>query len=178
MWIAFLGAAIAAKIGRHIKIDITHRLLPKKFGKIILIFTLLFASYICYELMLASNDFVFTIIDPKEILFLQIPTQSFIIIIPIGYGIILFRFLLNAIFLSNEIKNNNWEVEENYKLIKIFLIVILLFLGAPLFTIIGAFALLGFSSIDTPSVAIIAELYRLASQPVLVAIPLLLLPVT
>ncbi len=112
LWIAFLGAAIAAKIGRHIKIDITHRLLPKKFGKIILIFTLLFASYICYELMLASNDFVFTIIDPKEILFLQIPTQSFIIIIPIGYGIILFRFLLNAIFLSNEIKNNNWEVEE------------------------------------------------------------------
>ncbi len=57
-------------------------------------------------------------------------------------------------------------------MIKIFLIVILLFLGAPLFTIIGAFALLGFSSIDTPSVAIIAELYRLASQPVLVAIPL------
>ena len=57
-------------------------------------------------------------------------------------------------------------------MIKIFLIGILLFLGAPLFTIIGAFALLGFSSIDTPSVAIIAELYRLASQPVLVAIPL------
>ena len=55
----------------------------------------------------------------------------------------------------------------------IILLIILFFIfGAPLFTIIGAFAITGFSSIETSSAAIIIELYRLASQPVLIAIPL------
>lgn len=54
----------------------------------------------------------------------------------------------------------------------ILLIIILLLFGAPLFTIIASFALVGFSSIDTNPAAIIIELYRLASQPVLIAIPL------
>jgi C4-dicarboxylate transporter DctM subunit len=46
------------------------------------------------------------------------------------------------------------------------------FLGAPLFSIIGAVALLAFHSAEIDTSAIIVEMYRLASQPALVAIPL------
>ena len=54
----------------------------------------------------------------------------------------------------------------------ILLIVLLLLIGAPLFTIIGSFSILGFSNLEIPFAVIIVELYRLASQPVLLAIPL------
>jgi tripartite ATP-independent transporter DctM subunit len=58
-----------------------------------------------------------------------------------------------------------------------FLVVVALFLllmlfGAPLFTIIASISLYGFSSQDIPAANAIAETYRLASQPVLIAIPL------
>ncbi|MBP9212477.1 MAG: TRAP transporter large permease, partial [Bacteroidetes bacterium] len=48
----------------------------------------------------------------------------------------------------------------------------LVLFGTPLFTIIGAISLYGFSTEEIPTAAIIIELYRLASQPVLLAIPL------
>lgn len=51
-------------------------------------------------------------------------------------------------------------------------IVLLALFGAPLFTIIGALALYGFSSIGTDASAVIIELYRIADSPPLVAIPL------
>ncbi len=51
-------------------------------------------------------------------------------------------------------------------------LILLVLLGSPLFTIIGAISLYGFSVEGIGSAAIIIELYRLASQPVLLAIPL------
>lgn len=51
-------------------------------------------------------------------------------------------------------------------------LVIFVLIGAPLFTVIGAISLIGFSKEGIDSAAIIIELYRLASQPVLLAIPL------
>lgn len=54
----------------------------------------------------------------------------------------------------------------------IILLVILAFLGSPLFSIIGAIALLAFHSAEIDTSAIIVEMYRLASQPTLIAIPL------
>jgi tripartite ATP-independent transporter DctM subunit len=49
---------------------------------------------------------------------------------------------------------------------------VLVLFGAPLFSIIGTISLLGFSSQGIDTAAIIVEMYRLASQPVLLAIPL------
>ncbi len=45
-------------------------------------------------------------------------------------------------------------------------------LGAPLFTIIGAIAVLSFRSAEIDSSAVMVELYRIATNPTLVAIPL------
>ncbi|MBI2428081.1 MAG: TRAP transporter large permease subunit, partial [Ignavibacteriales bacterium] len=51
-------------------------------------------------------------------------------------------------------------------------LVLLMLFCSPLFTIIGAISLYGFSVEGIDTAAIIIELYRLASQPVLLAIPL------
>ncbi|MFA6438394.1 MAG: TRAP transporter large permease subunit [Bacteriovoracaceae bacterium] len=48
----------------------------------------------------------------------------------------------------------------------------LVLIGTPLFTIIGAISLFGFSNEGIDTAAVMIELYRLASQPVLLAIPL------
>jgi len=52
------------------------------------------------------------------------------------------------------------------------LLTALAFLGAPLFSIIGAVALLAFHAADIDTSAIIVEMYRLTSAPTLIAIPL------
>ncbi len=51
-------------------------------------------------------------------------------------------------------------------------LVLLALAGAPLFTIIGAIALYGFSTVGTDSSAVIIELYRIADSAPLIAIPL------
>ena len=54
----------------------------------------------------------------------------------------------------------------------ILLLALLTLLGAPLFTIIGAFALLGFGEQGIDSSAVIIEMYKIATMPTLLAIPL------
>ena len=51
-------------------------------------------------------------------------------------------------------------------------IVLLVLLGAPLFAVIAASTLLGFSRTDADLTVVIIEIYRLAEMPVLLAIPL------
>ena len=52
------------------------------------------------------------------------------------------------------------------------LLIALAFLGSPLFSIIGAIGLIAFYAAGIDTSAIIVELYRLASAPTLIAIPL------
>jgi len=52
------------------------------------------------------------------------------------------------------------------------ILIILALYGTPLFVIIASIALLGFHYAEIDSMAIIIELYRMAQQPVLLAIPL------
>src|ERR1043166_10175080 len=52
------------------------------------------------------------------------------------------------------------------------LLVAIAFLGSPLFSVIGAIALFAFYTAGIDTSAIIVELYRLASAPTLIAIPL------
>lgn len=112
LWIAFFGAAIAVKKGRHIQIDIGRRYLKPKIKKIVTIIIYLFSLFICYQLSIASYEFVFNIIDLKETLFLEIPTRYFILILPIGYIVLAFRFFLSAIIFIEEIFYGNWEIKE------------------------------------------------------------------
>ena len=57
-------------------------------------------------------------------------------------------------------------------IIWILIFILLALLGTPLFIIISAIALLAFHSIEIDSSAIMIEMYRMASAPTLLAIPL------
>ncbi len=54
----------------------------------------------------------------------------------------------------------------------IALIILMAFLGAPLFTIIGAFALFAFTTAGIDTSAVIIDLYKIADTPTLIAVPL------
>jgi len=54
----------------------------------------------------------------------------------------------------------------------VILLILIAFIGAPLFTIMGAGGLLASHSAELDPVVLIIEMYRLASQPNLIAIPL------
>lgn len=54
----------------------------------------------------------------------------------------------------------------------VVLIVLLALLGAPLFTLIGGFALYAFDAAEIDTSSVIIELYRIAETPTLIAIPL------
>jgi C4-dicarboxylate transporter, DctQ subunit len=112
LWVGFFGAIIATGERRHLKIEFISKLVPKKFHKIFLILTNLFAAVICYFLMQAAIAFMQSEIENASVLILNLPTWYFIIVIPFGYAVIAFRFLLHSIVWILEIVHGNWGVAE------------------------------------------------------------------
>lgn len=97
LWVGFLGASLAARESKHINIDLFTRFLSEK-GKIIShLITGLFSVFICLWLTDASWTFVQ---DEKMMgteVFNNVPAWYFQVIIPIGFLLMAFRFLVQAI---------------------------------------------------------------------------------
>ena len=97
LWVGFIGASLATYENKHINIDVLSRFLSPKIKQISIIITRSFSAFIC--ILLAKASFVF-ITDERSAgstLFLEIPVWVFMIIILIGFVIISFRFVIQAI---------------------------------------------------------------------------------
>lgn len=97
LWVAFLGAGVAAREGKHIRIDIAGRLLSprSKCGADVL--TGLFSVAICAILAYASVNFLLVDYDAQmSIPFFGLPIWVLELIIPIGYLVIAARFGLRT----------------------------------------------------------------------------------
>lgn len=112
LWIGFFGAAIATGEGRHLKIELINKLASERYRKIIYIVTNFFAAIVCCFLMKAAVSFVQFEIESASTLILDLPTTYFIVIIPVGYGIIAFRFTVRALAWSAEIVKGDWHLKE------------------------------------------------------------------
>jgi TRAP-type C4-dicarboxylate transport system permease small subunit len=112
LWVGFFGAIIATGERRHLKIEFISKLVPKKLHKIFLILTNVFAAAVCYFLMQAAIAFVQSEIETASVLILNLPTWYFIIVIPAGYAVIAFRFLMHAVVWILEIVHGQWDVAE------------------------------------------------------------------
>lgn len=96
LWITFLGASLVTGDNKHIKIDLMSAILPPKWLPVREL-VLSTACVLISALMLkASIDYVRLEFTFGGQLFLKLPTWIGQLIIPVGFSLILFRFLLRG----------------------------------------------------------------------------------
>ncbi|MDA0986547.1 MAG: TRAP transporter small permease [Bacteroidetes bacterium] len=115
LWIGLLGAVVATSENRHISVEVITKFISQKVKKLLSIVVSIFAAFICIVLFYASYNFLQLEIETAEILFLNIPRWYFILVIPIGYLIIAFRFILIVINRTIEVVNKNWSIPETHQ---------------------------------------------------------------
>jgi TRAP-type C4-dicarboxylate transport system permease small subunit len=96
LWIGFLGATLATSGERHINIDILTRYLPERIRGAVAALSNVFAAVVCFLLFRASLTFIGFEIDNKSTTFAEIPSWYVQIIIPVGYGLLAFHFMVRA----------------------------------------------------------------------------------
>jgi TRAP-type C4-dicarboxylate transport system permease small subunit len=97
LWIGFLGAALATSGERHINIDILTRYLPERLKGAVAALSNIFAAVVCFLLFRASLTFIKFEITNYNTVFNGIPSWYAQIIIPVGYGLLAFHFVVRAI---------------------------------------------------------------------------------
>ncbi len=98
LWIAFVGAGLATREGRHVRIDMSSRILSARGREIADIASTLFSVVVCSILFVASCKFVYMDFTSSGVAsFLNVPLWIMEVIIPVGYLIVTIRFSANAI---------------------------------------------------------------------------------
>lgn len=94
LWVGLLGAMLATRYNKHIRIDILSRYLPRNWKRFSDSLTDLFSAIICGILAWHSGRFVhYEWMDGTEV-FTGFPSWIAEVILPFGFGVIALRFLL------------------------------------------------------------------------------------
>jgi len=97
LWVGFIGASIATQEEKHINIDVFTRYIKGKGKYFTQALVNLFAAFVSFLLMQAAWTFVMEEREFETMLFSDIPAWYFQIIIPIGFGLMALRFIINCI---------------------------------------------------------------------------------
>ncbi len=96
LWIALLGAMAATRDNNHISIDIlSHFLSPQNRARLQRL-TNLFAAIVCMVITWHAARLVMMEKSDGSIIFASVPTWVGELIIPLGFGVMALRFLLNS----------------------------------------------------------------------------------
>lgn len=96
LWVGLLGAMLATRQNKHIRIDILSRYLPQHWGRYSEFISNLFSAIICALLAWHSGRFVhFEWLDGTEV-FTGFPAWLAELILPFGFTVITLRFVLLA----------------------------------------------------------------------------------
>jgi len=93
LWTAFLGALIAARENRHIRIDAVLRLLPDEKRPYVDLLVNLFNAVACGSLAAIAADFVHDEHAYGMRGALELPTWIFQLIFPLAFGVMCWRYL-------------------------------------------------------------------------------------
>lgn len=110
LWIGFFGATISTLEDKHIRIDALTKILPKRAIPIVELLICLFCIVVGYLLYLSAYHFVVGEKMALTTLFEGIPTWYFIVIMPVGFGIITFRYLVKFFELLYAFAGKKGEV--------------------------------------------------------------------
>lgn len=97
LWITFLGASLVTGENKHIRIDLVSFVFPGKplpFRELLLS---LASLIICAFMLKASIGYLSLEMQSGATLFLNMPAWAAQLILPLGFCLLLFRFLLRAI---------------------------------------------------------------------------------
>ena len=97
LWVTFLGASLLTGDGRHIKIDIVGSLISSRWLSLREIVLSTCCLLICGLMFKASFDYISIEINFGSDLFLGIPSWMCQIILPLGFLVMSFRFLISVL---------------------------------------------------------------------------------
>ncbi len=97
LFLLFFGASLATRRKTHLQMDLSHKLMPACVKPVFEVF--IFIICIAVNSLLCKAAWVFMMGERESgsVLFYQIPTWCFIVIMPIGFGLISLRFVINFI---------------------------------------------------------------------------------
>lgn len=96
LWLTFLGASLVSRKGRHIKIDVFTNLLPLKWRCVQESVLALISAGICIVMIKTCFEYLRMEMEFGGTLFFAVPAWAGQIILPVGFSLIAFRFLLRA----------------------------------------------------------------------------------
>jgi len=96
LWVGFAGAALAASDDRHIAIDALTKFLPPKVRHLSRVLTSLFAVIVCVVLADAGTTLLLDEMEFGGTLVLGLPSWVGVVILPPGYLLLAFHFLMKA----------------------------------------------------------------------------------
>ncbi len=109
LWTGMLGAAMATRDGRHIKMDVLPQLLPPRGRAVLAVLTNLFSAAVCAVLVKASIRFVSDEMEFGGPVFLDIPAWIVQLILPAAFALIAVRFLIFAVTSARSAWRNESE---------------------------------------------------------------------
>ena len=97
LWVGFIGASLATKENRHITIDALTKFLSPSLKALSDVLTSFVSFLVGLIFVWASFHFVAVEKEAGGIAFLNVPFWTLEMIIPIGFSLISFRFLIKVI---------------------------------------------------------------------------------
>lgn len=94
LWIAMIAGIAAAREDRHISIDVLSRLLPERGKVIAAVLVDLFSMTVCLALTWYSIEMLRFAIEDGEVLLGGLPAWWFQSILPAGFGLISWRYVI------------------------------------------------------------------------------------
>jgi TRAP-type C4-dicarboxylate transport system permease small subunit len=103
LWLTFLGASLITGENKHIKIDLFSTLIPQKWRPLREFVLSVFCILISAIMLKVCADYVKMEMEFGGVLFLNLPNWIGQLILPTGFALILFRFIIRAMDQGGEI---------------------------------------------------------------------------
>lgn len=96
LWTAMIGAAVASRENRHIRIDLLTRFFSKRLHLAIQFFVGIFTAAVCGVIAVYGARWVYTDYQDGLTGFAGLPSWVLEVIIPLAFGLIALRYLLHS----------------------------------------------------------------------------------
>lgn len=96
LWVAVVGALAASRADRHISINLVENYLGKRSKQVARFIVHAFSALVCAAVTWFSIDFVTTSHEYGDVLLGGVPSWWLQIVLPVGFGLIAYRYFVFA----------------------------------------------------------------------------------